>query len=352
MESNPFNNPDEEKAAPSQPMSDPFEDQAIQEASAYHAAAEEYNPFADADDTSWQQKSSTTTRLQRNGASGGYGSNYGSSSSKSSSMPFQTKSSGSSSSSSKGGFPGMDEDAAAARLKELERRERTLAEREAHLREREKESREVQGARMPPNWPFKCYAVAYHDIEAEIPTSYQLLVRHFYAYIYMAWISLGWNWLLLTMAWFSGVQNYTSGDTDFMWGSLYLAFGSVGAWKLWYRSLYYGCRDGSARQWIFFFINFGIHIVFSGIMAVGVPKFAAGGLMFMIKMFTAKANFLGWASLTNSMLWGVNVVSGVYLIKRAHRVWKHSGAHEQTKRSIAEAVLKESLSQSLMSDAA
>eukprot|EP00457_Paulinella_chromatophora_P006577 gb/GEZN01006596.1/.p1 GENE.gb/GEZN01006596.1/~~gb/GEZN01006596.1/.p1 ORF type:complete len:356 (+),score=57.38 gb/GEZN01006596.1/:78-1145(+) len=319
-------------------MADPFEDSSIADASAYAHSAEEYNPFASGDDLSWQQQEKRKQQAAKKKQhttqhSTAYGMMNGQQQ-----APRQ-----------KPMFPGEEDIILTnSRAADLERRERLLAQREAEIKLREKEARALMGNRLPPNWPLECYSVAYHDIDAEIPQGYQLFVKQLYAYIILVWLSMGWNWLLMTMAWFSGVQNYTSGDTDFMWSSLYLVLGMMGSWKLWYRSVYYGCRDGSSRQWLFFFPNFFAHLVFAAVMAVGVPKCAAGGLMFMIKMFASRAAFLGWAAMTNTMLWTAVCLLGVTLSKKAHRVWKHSGMPEQTRRSVAEAVVKESLTQGLI----
>ena len=66
-----------------------------------------------------------------------------------------------------GGGVGVTDDAATrARMRELEEKERELERKERDLAKREKE---LGSAGPVRNWPFKWYAIAYHNIDEEIP---------------------------------------------------------------------------------------------------------------------------------------------------------------------------------------
>ncbi len=72
----------------------------------------------------------------------------------------------------------------AMRLREenLKRREELLAQKEKAIEDKERQVRVMaaEGGGKPNNWPLAAYPILYHDIEAEIPTEFQALVRLFY----------------------------------------------------------------------------------------------------------------------------------------------------------------------------
>jgi len=91
----------------------------------------------------------------------------------------------------------------------------------------------------------------------------------------------------------------------------------------------------------FFFINFLAHIAFGIVMGLGIPSTAGGGLFLMFKMYANDQTLAGMFCLICMILWLINVLISVYLLKSAHRVWKHSGIPEATRKEAVTAVAAE-----------
>ncbi len=213
----------------------------------------------------------------------------------------------------------------------LEQREAKLLEREYALEKRMREYRTKEGANN--NWPFACYAVAYHNIGEEIPVDDQSLVRKFYVLVIMTWICLFWNWICILALWFDSETSV--GDTQAFWATLYLAFGLFGSWKLWYRSFYYGFRDRSSKTLVFGFINFFCHIGFSIVMAMGIPATAGAGLFIMISALAKDSGPVSILVLFAMLFWGINVMIGIYLLKAAHTKYQTMGGAAAAKKEVA-----------------
>jgi len=231
----------------------------------------------------------------------------------------------------------LEESSSSAREESLLRRENKLLQRERELEDRERSVRE-RGGIGEPNWPSKCYPLLYHDISAEIPSEHQSLVRRFYATLLFTWLCLLWNWLVIMVIWGTPGAD-SSSSSNALWASIFVVLGVPGAWRFWYRSVFYGIKDKKASQWVFFFINFLGHAVFCILMGVGVPGVAGGGLFVMISMFANDHTLAGFFSLVDVILWGLNLLMCMYLAKKAHTVWKATGMKTETKRSVAKAAV-------------
>lgn len=230
---------------------------------------------------------------------------------------------------------------AGEREKALARREAAVEKREAKVRDREAQVRKMagSGSSTMDNWPCKCYPLAYHSIADEIPHDEQPLVRKFYFLVRFTWLCLLMNFMALSATWFEGDDD---GDKYFLWSLIFMLFGVPLSWKLWYRSVYYATRDNTSRRWVFFFINFFIHMAFSVLMVIGVPEdFVAGsGIILMSDQFAKSNDTAGFMCLVGTAFWGINILCSLYLIKRAHTTWRVGGGEEALKKSAAKAALK------------
>lgn len=232
----------------------------------------------------------------------------------------------------------------ALREQNLLRREKALAEKEKFLEEKEAS---LAGARVlkPYNWPSKCYPILYHSISEEIPPEHRPMIRKFYATCLATWLCLFWNWLVMMVIWGTPGANDDSGSSDALWSSIYLVVGAPGAWRLWYRGLYFGVRDKASGKWVTFFITFLLHLVFCGCMAIGVPSIAASGLFIMFKMFSNEHSLAGIFSLVSVVIFGLNTLFSFYLLKSAHGVWKGTGGDKQLQKNVAKQVIESQASQ-------
>jgi hypothetical protein len=220
----------------------------------------------------------------------------------------------------------------------LLRKERELLERERQLEQRELQSKEPGGQRRQLyNWPSKCYPLAYHSIQDEIPPNHRAMVKKFYVVLYISWVCLFWNWLTILTVW--GQARSSDAANSALWSTIYMAFGIPGSWKLWYRSVYYCCRDGAGIRWAFFFLNFLMHVVFGVLMAIGIPKIGSGGLFIMIDMFANTHDIAGFFALVDAGIWTINVLVSFYLLRKSYQVWKVGGGSNKATQEAVQALI-------------
>jgi hypothetical protein len=220
----------------------------------------------------------------------------------------------------------------------LLRKERELLERERMLEQRELVAKEGGPTRQMYNWPSKCYPLAYHSIQDEIPPNHRAMVKKFYFILYVSWVCLFWNWLTILTVW--GQDRGSDAANSALWSTIYMSFGIPGAWKLWYRSVYYCCRDGAGIRWAFFFINFLMHLAFAILMAIGVPKIGSGGLFIMIDMFANSHDIAGFFALVDAIIWILNALFSFYLLRTSYRVWKVGGGPNKASQEAVQALIQ------------
>jgi len=221
---------------------------------------------------------------------------------------------------------------------ELARKEAELAQREAQLEQRVSQVIKLGGE---DNWPSRCYPIAYHDISKEIPERRRTLIRKLYVVVIFTWICLFWNWMIMLSVWFAGGD--VSASSEALWSSLYMVLGIPLSWRWWYRGAYYACRDRSSKQWVSFFIGFGLHFVLCILLGVGIPNFGGAGLLWMIKLFSNSYQICGVLSIICTAFWGVNWLASSYLLKESYAAWKQGGGSDQLTRDVTKAAIDSEL---------
>jgi len=206
---------------------------------------------------------------------------------------------------------------------DISERERALKEREEQLRRREAElgmvEREIK--HLKPNWPFEWYAIEYHDIDEEIPSGKKAMMKRLYMNLLMTWGALFINWIAMLGIWFSGDQ---SGPSYTLWGTMYL-IGIPGAWKLWYRPIYFAYRDKTTLRYFCFVISFAFHCFFVVVMALGLPNCAAGGLMTMVQQFAVGNPKSAFVTFLAMIGWGATAILSVLNFKKVQNEWGKEG---------------------------
>eukprot|EP00470_Lotharella_oceanica_P001574 CAMPEP_0170176482 /NCGR_PEP_ID=MMETSP0040_2-20121228/9356_1 /TAXON_ID=641309 /ORGANISM="Lotharella oceanica, Strain CCMP622" /LENGTH=314 /DNA_ID=CAMNT_0010418825 /DNA_START=69 /DNA_END=1013 /DNA_ORIENTATION=+ len=205
----------------------------------------------------------------------------------------------------------------------LTERERMLMRKEEELKRREAKvglaEREIKA--LTPNWPCKQYALEYHDIDEEIPPAKRPIMKRLYLNVLLTFAALLINWIAMLGIWFSGDQ---SGPSYTLWGTMYL-LGIPGAWKMWYRPIYFAYRDKATLSYFCFLMSFAAHCFFSVVMALGLPNCAAGGLMTMVQQFAVGNPKAGFMTFLSMLAWiGVAGLS-ILNIKKVQNEWGKEG---------------------------
>jgi secretory carrier-associated membrane protein len=146
----------------------------------------------------------------------------------------------------------------AAQRKELEKREADIARRERELASRESALRSNgNNGQQVNNWPFSFWAIAYHNIEAEIPPQHQRAVRVcYYSYVTLA-LALFANLMAVT-----GAFVVDGRIVSWLVAIIYFLAGIPGAYFIWYRRLYMAAKNDSGLKFGWFFLMYLGHLAF------------------------------------------------------------------------------------------
>lgn len=215
---------------------------------------------------------------------------------------------------------------------DLERREAELLRRERELNEREAQlasNPSQQG--VVKNWPSKCYPLARHDIKEDIAPASQKHMRLMYFCCLATFLTLFWSWLCTFIIWIGVGDSEVENGVGFIWASLYLGFGTTGAWRMWYMRIYNSLKVDApkkALRWWMFKLFFGIHIIFCAIAAIGMPKWGMAGYMTAINGWSA-SGVVGTLCFISALLWTALGIASVALWKRSLTIAKEHGATDQ-----------------------
>ena len=215
------------------------------------------------------------------------------------------------------------------------------------------------------NWPCSYYAITYHSIAKEIPIYARAHMKRMYTLVLLTFLALFANAFSEMVLYFESL----GADSDFLLSILFLFCGTVGAWRLWYRQIYYGIRDRKTLKWWYvvslslsvstltlnpfltlnplltlnlflalsisdcvrcFFFFFAAHICFAVIMALGIEKWGGAGIITMIDAFHKKKSFAGFVCLVSASLWLMLSLGSCYYLKKSWRMFRKEGGVEQT----------------------
>ena len=130
---------------------------------------------------------------------------------------------------------------------------------------------------------------------------------------------------------------FEAGDngTDPIWAAVWAILGVPGAWSFWYSNVYGAAKAGSSRKYLYYFVGFGMHLLFCLIIGIGTPSMGAGGLLFMIKYFANGYAASGVFALIDTCVLGLNFFISLYLLKVARDAWRTGGGSEDLARDRA-----------------
>ncbi|KDN52575.1 scamp-domain-containing protein [Tilletiaria anomala UBC 951] len=204
----------------------------------------------------------------------------------------------------------------AARLAEIERRERELEQRERDLQSRADHIKK-HGRN---NWPF-FYPLIYHDIDVEIPPESQQVVRHLYL-LWMLWsASLCINMLACIFLLVSGARD---GARDMISSIVYFPILTTLAFLLWYRPAYNAFNTENSLWYYVYFLFMGFHLAYSAYSLIGIPSTGCAGIITVISSFSSSRILAGIFATINTIMVAVQGLGNLWYFRE---IWKHN--HEQ-----------------------
>ncbi|KAK9890058.1 hypothetical protein WA026_008866 [Henosepilachna vigintioctopunctata] len=201
------------------------------------------------------------------------------------------------------------------RQEELERKEQELARREEEMRNSQFNVRRNNWPPLPEQCCFQpCF---YQDIELDIPTEFQKIVRH----LYYLWLFHGIVMLL----------NIVGGIIllDFKivaLGAVYVLLFAPFAYLCWFRPAYKAFRSDSSFNFMVFFFIFFFQFVISVLQAVGIP--GTIGIITVIETFGTSFTSImqGLFALIVAVGFGIAAAADLFLITKIHRMYRSTGA--------------------------
>ena len=229
---------------------------------------------------------------------------------------------------------------------QLDKREAYLDKREKQLLERQKRLNAVKhelssNQLRRDNWPCTYYPITFHSIQQEIPPHARSHMKRMYTLVLLTFFTFLCNTFAELVLYFVDVTS----DKDILLAVLYLFCGICGAWRLWYRQIYYGIRDRKTLKWWCFFLFYAAHCGFCVVMAIGVEKWGGAGMLIMINAFSAKKSFGGFVCLISVCFWSILCLGSMYYMKRSWILFKQRGGVEQSRGEITNIVTRHAAEQ-------
>jgi len=211
------------------------------------------------------------------------------------------------------------------RIQEIERREKMARELQQQLSNKEKEQNKLWTKyKGEKNWPFPFWKLAHHSIVDDIQPVYQTRVRRMYFLWVLNAVALVWNCIcyIVWSTWPNAEKKRVSmsgGGAIVLISLLYACAGIPISWQWWYKWYYntYAGRVNKGRLGMRHFFNFGLHCLFSILMAVGLEVTAGAGLLSMLKCI-AHVTTLGMMMLVSFVMWCMVALGSIWLIKKQH----------------------------------
>eukprot|EP01083_Nonionella_stella_P034350 94021_1 len=232
------------------------------------------------------------------------------------------------------------------RARELSMREEQLKRREQELdrRLRNAASNARNGeSTKPNNWPHPRFTpLFYHNIDAEIQTFYKMICRHLYYRWMLCAACLAYNALVVPLAAFGGGGIGSSPTSLTFKAVFYGVVGIIVSWRVWYISAYRAFRDAKSRYWLIFFVCFFAHCIWWVLMALGLPGSGSLGLFTLIDMLAVGKGAAVWAVLAipNTLVSAFNACCAVYLLKKAHMLYRAGGGANQARKDLTREVAR------------
>ncbi|XP_014225692.1 secretory carrier-associated membrane protein 5 [Trichogramma pretiosum] len=178
------------------------------------------------------------------------------------------------------------------------------------------------------NWPplpEKCCVQPcfYQDIDVEIQTDFQKIVRQ----LYYLWIFHGLVLILNVIGGFAYM--IVDGNAGiFGLGILYVILFTPFSFICWFRPAYQAFKSDSSFNFMVFFFVFFFQAVVTVIQSIGIPGSGTCGLILAINTFSSQAKdvFLGVLLLLIAFAFVTAAVGDIILISKIHRIYRNTGA--------------------------
>uniref|UniRef100_A0A1B6DXV7 Secretory carrier-associated membrane protein n=1 Tax=Clastoptera arizonana TaxID=38151 RepID=A0A1B6DXV7_9HEMI len=206
---------------------------------------------------------------------------------------------------------------------ELEKKAAELARREEELRNAPYNVRRNNWPPLPENNCFGLQPCFYQDINVEIPSEFQAIVRNLY-YLWMFHAALMLSNLvgaLLLLVFKAEFQTFAV-------GLIYMLIFTPFSFLCWYRPAYKAFRNDSSFNFMVFFFIFFFQFVITIFQSLGLPGSGTCGLIKALDTFdgTTKGIAIGILLLVVAAGFCAAAFMDLILLSKVHRIYRSTGA--------------------------
>ncbi|XP_052699063.1 secretory carrier-associated membrane protein 1-like isoform X2 [Crassostrea angulata] len=348
IDSNPFADP---QAA--NPFADPSVQQARGGQQAGTGAVDDYNPFAEGNQTRPTAGSMSGEPLLKHGPNDTY-------SSQTIPPPQAAPTQPAIMQPSNEPPPYTESSAQRVNTDDLQKRQEELERKAAELQRKEQEMKNMQINDRANNWPplpkfcpvGPCF---YQDFSVDIPMEFQRTVKFVY-YIWLFYACVLFLNIWASLAYFIADS---SGGATFGMSIVWFVLFTPCSFICWYRPLYKAFRSDSSFSFFVFFFNFFFQAICCIVMLIGITDFTVGifnGLtMAGHKNDGEGVSHLGagLAMIFVGIMFGLLALLEFVMLVKVHRIYRSTGASfDKAKQEFSTGVMRNETVQGVASNAA
>ncbi|XP_011442246.3 secretory carrier-associated membrane protein 1 isoform X4 [Magallana gigas] len=340
IDSNPFADP---QAA--NPFADPSVQQARGGQQAGTGAVDDYNPFAEGNQTRPTAGSMSGEPLLKHGPNDTY-------SSQTIPPPQAAPTQPAIMQPSNEPPPYTESSAQRVNTDDLQKRQEELERKAAELQRKEQEMKNMQINDRANNWPplpkfcpvGPCF---YQDFSVDIPMEFQRTVKFVY-YIWLFYACVLFLNIWASLAYFIADSN---GGATFGMSIVWFVLFTPCSFICWYRPLYKAFRSDSSFSFFVFFFNFFFQAICCIVMLIGITDFTVGWINSLSTI--GKSTGAGAFMLFISLFFSVCAVLMIVMLLKVHRIYRSTGASfDKAKQEFSTGVMRNETVQGVASNAA
>jgi hypothetical protein len=173
-----------------------------------------------------------------------------------------------------------------------------------------------------------------HYIDQDIPTEFRGLVRsEFFGWCGVGLLTL-WNFVCAVIAKASGIKSYNTGVQDLIFALIYFFALPIGSFVLWYWPLYQAIKKTNSWSFTLFFVFNAAYILFSLVMAAGIPGSGGIGIGTITVLISDGMNVGIFCITANTGLWTASAIYFGIFYRKIYRIYRSTkvmrGGADQT----------------------
>ncbi|XP_062617070.1 secretory carrier-associated membrane protein 1-like isoform X4 [Saccostrea cucullata] len=235
---------------------------------------------------------------------------------------------------------------------DLQKRQEELEKKAAELQRKEQEMRNMQYNERANNWPplpkfcpvGPCF---YQDFNVDIPMEFQRTVKIVY-YLWLFYVIVLFLNIWASLAFFIADPD---GGATFGMSIVWFVLFTPCSFICWYRPLYKAFRSDSSFSFFVFFFNFFFQAICCVVMLIGITDFTVGWINSLSTI--GKSTGAGAFMLFISLFFSVCAVGMIVMLLKVHKIYRSTGASfDKAKQEFSTGVMKNETVQGVAANAA